>query len=100
MLKRDENLFNMKFNQFKIMINQNKQEMKISEFLKTQIGSKIYRRKLKKMKTEEKESLIRLSEVNFSDLLTNSYGNYFSQKLYSSCNTYLRSIILEKVKIF
>jgi hypothetical protein len=73
-------------------------DMKISDFLKTQKGSRIYQRKLKKMKSEEIDSLLTTIQPHFSELLINSYGNYFCQKLYTICEIKQRCFILENVK--
>ncbi len=76
----------------------NKDEIKLSEFLKTQKGSRIYQRKIKKIESDELDSLLKSLQPHFSDLLINSYGNYFCQKLYTICDFNQRRFILENVK--
>jgi hypothetical protein len=75
-----------------------KEDVKLPEFLKSQKGSRIYQRKLNKIKPEDNEELLQTLKLQFSDLLTNMYGNYFCQKLYTICNISQRCFILENVK--
>jgi hypothetical protein len=74
-----------------------KGDIKLSEFLKSQKGSRIYQRKLKKIKSEEIDFLLSTLERDFPELLTNIYSNYFCQKLYTICNVEQRRFILENV---
>jgi hypothetical protein len=74
-----------------------KNDSKLCEFLKSQKGSRIYQRKLKKMTQTELNELLSTLKENFGELLTNVYGNYFCQKLYTVSNLEQRKFILENV---
>lgn len=72
-------------------------DVKLSEFLKTQKGSRIYQRKLKKITSEEIDDLLKKLDGTLSDLITNIYSNYFCQKLFSACNSKQKKNFLENV---
>ena len=74
-----------------------KKEIKLSEFIKSQKGSRIYQRKIKKMNHSEIDFIIKDIIDHFPNLLTNVYGNYFCQKLFTLCDLDQKLIILEKV---
>ncbi len=76
-----------------------KPELELSEFLKSQKGSRIYQRKLKKLTEQELTETIEILKNEISGLLINVYGNYFCQKLYTNCNTQQRRIFFENVKL-
>ena len=97
MMRREQEMLSMQPHSI-LFEKKKKEEIKLSEFLKTQKGSRIYQRKLKKIKSEELDSLLKSLEPHFSELLINSYGNYFCQKLYTICDFNQRRFILENVK--
>ena len=72
-------------------------ELELHEFLKTQKGSRIYQRRLKKMNNIEIVNLIKTLNEHFSEIICNNYGNYFCQKLYSICDLECRLLILNIV---
>jgi hypothetical protein len=76
-----------------------KTDLKLSEFLKTQKGSRIYQRKVKKFTTEEIDELLEQLDGLVADLLVNVYGNYFCQKLFTTSNSQQKRYILENVNI-
>ena len=76
-----------------------KVEEKLSEFLKSQEGSRIYQRKLKKITKEEIDGLLTQLDGKFADILVNVYSNYFCQKLFSITSTQQKRYILENVNI-
>ena len=76
-----------------------KQEIEISEFVRSQKGSRIYQRKLKKITKEEIDGLLTQLDGKFADILVNVYSNYFCQKLFSIASTQQKRYILENVNI-
>ena len=77
--------------------NKKKKEIKLSEFIKSQKGSRIYQRKVKKMSILEIDEVISELLNYIPVLLTNVYANYFCQKLFNLCNIDQKLIILDKV---
>jgi hypothetical protein len=77
-----------------------KVDVKLCEFLKSQKGSRIYQRKLKKISKEELDELLASLKDLFGELLINVYGNYFCQKLYTVSSLEQRKFILENVRTF
>ncbi len=75
-----------------------KNEIKLSEFLRCQKGSRIYQRKLKKATCEDIDEILKNLDGHLANLLTNVYGNYFCQKLYTVCNINQKIYFLENVK--
>ncbi len=74
-----------------------KAEIELSEFVRCQKGSRIYQRKLKKATTKDIDDMLKSLASHLPNLLTNVYGNYFCQKLYSVCNMRQKIIFLENV---
>jgi hypothetical protein len=82
---------------FDTFTDKKKKEIKLSEFIKSQKGSRIYQRKIKKMNFHEIDDVIKEILDQLPILLTNVYGNYFCQKLYTLCSNDQKLVILEKV---
>ncbi len=99
-MKREQEKMHIEASQRNTVIagNKKKDEIKLSEFLKSQKGSRIYQRKIKKIKTEELEGILKALEFNYAELLISVYGNYFCQKLYTICYLKQREYILKNLK--
>jgi hypothetical protein len=73
-------------------------DTKLCEFLKSQKGSRIYQRKLKKFSQPEVWELLISLKSHFGELLTNIYGNYLCQKLYTVASLEQRKFLLDNVR--
>jgi hypothetical protein len=74
-------------------------EFKLCKFLQSQKGSRIFQRRLKKMEVKEIDELLDTLKGHFRELLTNVYGNYFCQTLYTKATLQQRLIILDSVSL-
>ena len=68
------------------------------EFVKTQKGSRILQKLLNKILPNELDLILEKIKDNFSDLMTDTYGNYFCQKIIQSCSAEQRIFILKNLK--
>ena len=73
-------------------------KMPMSEYICSQIGSRIMQKYLKKFPSHIRTILINKISPYMNKLMCNTYGNYFCQKLYNTSDLQQRLIILNSLK--
>lgn len=90
--KQDE-----EFPTFDDLISGMNPQVDLPRFIKTQKGSRTLQQILNKMQPEKVDELLYIIRNHFADLMTDSYGNYFCQKLIQCCSSDQRIFILEGI---
>jgi len=68
-------------------------------YAKTQKGSRNLQKLLNKILPDELDHILEKIKENFYELMTDTYGNYFCQKLIQCCSSEQRVFILRNVKL-
>lgn len=70
----------------------------VKNLAQTQAGSRFLQKQLTKGSPEFVEYVLKEIESYLAELMTNDYGNYFCQRLLSSCSTSQRLIFVTEIK--
>jgi hypothetical protein len=69
------------------------------DYARSQKGSRNLQKLLNKIQPEELDFILEKIKDHFADLMVDTYGNYFSQKLIQCCSSEQRMFILNHVNI-